>query len=131
MTTHSNGTERRIGQLVAAATHDISSIVHNEIALAKAEITADAKKAGAGAGMFAGAAFVALLGLIFLFHTLSQVLGEWLPLWAGYAIVTGLLFVVAGVLGLVGKSQFSKVHGKPERTIKNAQDTIETIKSGS
>ena len=57
-----DGTERTIGQLVADATHDVSTIVRSEIALAKAEVAADAKKAGAGAGMFAAAAFVALLG---------------------------------------------------------------------
>ena len=75
MGTSQGSTERTIGQLVADATHDLSTIVRSEIALAKAEITADAKKAGAGAGMFAGAAFVSLLGLIFLpFTTLMYVL---------------------------------------------------------
>lgn len=123
--------ERTIGQLVADATHDVSTIVRNEIALAKAEITADAKKAGAGAGMFAAAAFVALLGLIFLFHTVVAVIDIWLPEWAGYLITTGLLFLVAAVLALGGRSSMKKLKGKPERTIKNAQDTLSTLKSGS
>ena len=56
-----DGDERTIGQLVADATHDVSTIVRNEIALAKAEITTDAKAAGKGAGMLAAAAFLALL----------------------------------------------------------------------
>jgi hypothetical protein len=125
------GTERTIGQLVADATHDVSTIVRSEIALAKAEITSDAKRAGAGAGMFAAAAFMALLGLIFLFHTIVAVLDIWLPEWAGYLITTGLLFLVAGILALVGRSSMKKLKGKPERTIKNAQDTVAAIKSGS
>jgi hypothetical protein len=123
------GAERTLGQLVADATSDISTIVRSEIELAKAEITAQAKTAGKGAGLLAGAAFVGLLGLIFLFHTLAQVLDIWLPLWAGYLITTGLLFLVAGILGLVGKNSMSRVQPKPERTIKNAQDTIDAIKS--
>jgi polyferredoxin len=131
MAADAEGTERTLGQLVADATEDISTIVRNEIALAKAELTTDAKKAGKGAGLLAGAAFVALLGVIFLFHTIAQVLDLWLPLWAGYAITTALLFVIAAILGLIGKSALSKVKGKPERTIKNAQQTIDTIKSGS
>jgi protein-S-isoprenylcysteine O-methyltransferase Ste14 len=131
MAANAQGAERTLGQLVADATEDISTIVRNEIALAKAEVTIDAKKAGKGAGLLAGAAFVAVLGLIFLFHTIAQVLDLWLPLWAGYAITTALLFVVAGILGLVGKNSLSKVKGKPERALKNAQDTITTIKSGS
>jgi hypothetical protein len=124
-----SGTERSIGQLVADATQDFSTIVRSEIALAKAEITTQAKTAGKGAGMFAGAAFLGLLGLIFLFHTLAQVLGIWLPLWAGYLITTVLLFAVAAILGLVGRSSMNKVQPKPERTIRNAQETIEAIKS--
>ena len=126
---NSDGTDRTIGQLVADATHDVSTIVRSEIALAKAEIAADAKRAGAGAGMFGAAAFVALLGLIFLFHTLANVLDVWLPLWAGYLITTVLLFLIAAILGLVGKNSMSKVKPKPERTIRNAQETIEAIKS--
>lgn len=131
MAVNTEGTERTIGQLVADATHDLSTIVRNEIALAKAEVMGDAKKAGTGAGLLAGAAFVAVLGLVFVFHTVAHVLDLWLPLWAGYLITAGLLFLIAAILGLVGKSSLSKVKGKPERTVKNAQDTIETIKSGS
>jgi len=129
MATSGNGTERTLGQLVADATQDISTIVRSEIALAKAEVTAEAKIAGKGAGMLAGAAFVGLLGLIFLFHTLANVLDVWLPLWAGYLITTVVLFLLATILGLVGKNSMSKVKPKPERTIKNAQETIEAIKS--
>ena len=124
------GQERTIGQLVADATADISMIVRNEIALAKAEITGEAKLAGKGAGLLAGAAFVGLLGVIFLFHTVANVIAIWLPLWAGYLITTGLLFVIAAILGVVGKNNVTKVQPKPERTIKNAQETIEVLKSG-
>jgi protein-S-isoprenylcysteine O-methyltransferase Ste14 len=129
MATSGNGTERTLGQLVADATQDISTIVRSEIALAKAEVTAEAKIAGRGAGMLAGAAFVGLLGVIFLFHTMANVLAVWLPLWAGYLITTVVLFLLAAILGLVGKNSMSKVKPKPERTIKNAQETIEAIKS--
>jgi len=129
MASSSTGNERTLGRLVADATSDISTIVRSEIELAKAEVTAQAKTAGKGAGLLAGAAFVGLLGLIFLFHTLAQVIDIWLPLWAGYLITTALLFVVAVILGLVGRNSMSQVQPVPERTIKNAQDTIDAIKS--
>ena len=80
--------------------------------------------------MFGAAAFVGLLGLIFLFHTIVAVLDIWLPEWAGYLITTGLLFAVAGVLALVGKQNIANINGKPERTIKNAQETVQALKSG-
>ena len=125
-----NGTERTIGQLVADATSDFSTIVRNEIALAKAEITTQARTAGKGAGLLAGAAFVGVLGLVFLFHSLAHVFDVWLPLWAGYLITTGLLFALAAVLGLVGKGSVSRVQPKPERTIRNAQETLDALKAG-
>jgi hypothetical protein len=131
MSTIPDKPERTIGQLVADATGEISTIVRSEIALAKAEISSDAKAAGKGAAMFAAAGFVGLLGLIFLFHTIAYVIAIWLPVWAGYLITTGLLFVVAGILALVGRSSMKRMKGKPERTIKNAQETITTLKSGS
>jgi hypothetical protein len=131
MGTSTDGTERTLGQLVADATQDFSTIVRSEIELAKAEISAQAKTAGAGAGMFVGAAFLGLLGVIFLFHTLAQVLDIWLPLWAAYLITTGLLFLMAAILAMVGRSNMKKVQPKPERTIRNAQETIEALKPGS
>jgi hypothetical protein len=94
-------------------------------------MTAEAKTAGKGAGLFAGAAFVGLLGLIFLFHAVAWGIAEWLPVWAGYLITTVLLFALAGILGLVGRNNMNKVNPKPERTIKNAQDTIDAIKPGA
>lgn len=120
--------ERTIGQLVADATHDLQGIVRGEIALAKAEVAQGAKGIGKGAGLFAGAAFVGLLGLIFLFHTLAQVIAIWLPLWAGYLIVTVLMFVVAAVLGLLGKSALEKAKPAPERAIEQGRETIAALK---
>jgi uncharacterized membrane protein len=120
--------QRTIGQLVADATHDVQGLVRSEIALAKAEVQQGAKVMGKGAGLLGGAAFVALIGLIFLFHTLAQVIAIWLPLWAGYLIVTVLLFAVAAVLGLLGKSALSKAKPAPERAIAEAQKTIAALK---
>jgi hypothetical protein len=129
-TPHGQTPERTLGQLVADATHDMSTIISSEIALAKAEVTTEAKTAGKSAAMFGAAAFVGLLGLIFLFHTLVAVLDIWLPEWAGYLITTGLLFAVAAVLALIGKKNIANINGKPERTIKNAQQTVQALKSG-
>ena len=129
-TPHGQTPERTLGQLVADATHDMSTIIRSEIALAKAEVTTEAKTAGKSAAMFGAAAFVGLLGLIFLFHTLVAVLDIWLPEWAGYLITTGLLFAVAAVLALIGKKNIANINGKPERTIKNAQQTVQALKSG-
>jgi len=128
MTTQT-GPERTVGQLVADATHDVQGIVRSEIALAKAEVSSGAKVMGKGAGLLGGAAFLGLLGLIFLFHTLARVLDIWLPISASYGIVTLILFVVAAVLGLLGKKALDKAKPAPSRAIAEAKQTVATLKS--
>ena len=130
MTTTPNTTpERTLGQLVADATNDMSSIARSEIALAKAEITADAKQAGKGAGMFAGAGVMGFLGVVLLlFAVVYGLVAAGLPTWLSFLIVAVVLFVVAGILALVGKKAVSKVQGKPERAIVTTQETIAAIK---
>ena len=132
MTSQNGATERTLGQLVADATHDISTIMRSEIALAKAEIGADVKKAGVGGAMLAAAGVFAFLALILLLIAAAYgLVAAGLPPWLSFLIVAGVLLVVGTVLALVGKSTLSKIKGKPERTVKNAQDTIAAIKANS
>lgn len=126
-------TERTVGQLVADASHDISALVQNEIQLAKAEVTKGLSFGGKGAGLLGGAAFLGLLGLIFLFHTLARVIAIWLPVWAGYLIITVVLLLLAAALGLLGYKALMKAKDNtvPQRAIRNAQETVAAIKPGS
>ena len=132
MTSQSDAPERTLGQLVADTTHDISSIVRGEIALAKAELSADLKTAATGAGMLAAAGVFAFLALILLLIAAAfGLVAAGLPPWLSFLIVAGVLLLVGAILALVGKSSISKVKGKPERTIKNAQDTIAALRPRS
>lgn len=124
--------ERSLGQLVADASSDVSSIVRSEIELAKVEITRDVTHAGKGAGMFVGAGVLGLyaFGLILL-GAAWGIAAAGLPVWAGLLIVAAVLLVIAAVLALVGKKQISKVKGKPEKAIDNAQRTVAAVKPSS
>lgn len=129
---YSNDTSKRtLGQLVADATQDVSSIIRNEIQLAKAEVKTDVTKAGKGIGMFVGAGVMGFLGLIFLLHFIARGIAVFLNVWAGYLIVALLLFLVAGILAMIGKKSVSNVNVKPERTIRNAQETVQAFKPAS
>lgn len=120
--------ERSIGQLVSDVSTDLSQIMRGEIELAKAEIKQDVSHAGKGAGLFVGAGVVALYALGLLFLGLAGVIAIWLSWWAGLLIVAGVLFLIAGILALIGKKQVTQVKGKPEKTISNAQETVQTLK---
>ncbi|MEO8556810.1 MAG: phage holin family protein [Actinomycetota bacterium] len=129
-TEHAPGTaERTLGQLVADATHDLSSIIHSEIALAKAEMAADAKRVGMGAGLFAAAGFLAFLALILLLIAAAYgLVAAGLAPWLSFLIVAIVLLVLGTIMAVVGKGRVSKIKGKPERAIKNAQATIAAIR---
>jgi uncharacterized membrane protein YqjE len=124
--------ERSLGQLVADATHDISSIVRSEVALAKAEIKTDATKAGLGAGLLLAAGTFAFLALILLLIAAAYALvAAGLAPWLAFLIVAVVLLVVGAILALTGKRSFDNLHGKPERAIKSTQDTIAAVRPSS
>ena len=124
--------ERTLGQLVAEATQDISSIVRSEVALAKAEMAADAKKAGLGAGMFATAGVFAFLALILLLIAAAfGLVALGLSPWLAFLIVALVLLIIGAVLVLVGKRSIDSVQGKPERAIKSTQETIAAVRPGT
>jgi len=132
MTDQNGATERTLGQLVADATHDLSSIIHSEIALAKAEIGADAKKAGIGAGLFAAAGLFAFLAVIMLpISAAYGLVAAGLAPWLAFLIVSVLFLLLGAIMAVVGKGRVSKIKGKPERAIKSAQDTIAAIRPTS
>jgi hypothetical protein len=124
--------ERTLGQLVADATHDISSIMRSELALAKAEIMADAKKAGLGAGMFTAAGILAFLALVLLLIAAAYgLVAAGLAPWLAFLIVACVLLVIGAILVLVGKRSIDSLQGKPERAIKSTQDTIAAVRPSS
>lgn len=120
--------DRSLGEIASDVLDNASTLIRQEIELAKAEVQQSAKRAGAGAGMFAGAAVAALLMLIALTLTL----------WWAFAVLIGspsapalgisgvivmlLWGVIAGVLALVGKNQFDKIKGLPQ-----TQETVQKI----
>ena len=123
--------ERTLGQLVAQASDDLSGIVRAEIALAKAELRGDVKNAALGGGMFGAAGYLGLLASITLVIAAAYgLVAAGLSPWLAFLIVAVVLLVLAGILALVGKSRLGKL-GPPERTIRNAQATIQAVKPGS
>ncbi|HEV2890280.1 MAG TPA: phage holin family protein [Frankiaceae bacterium] len=114
--------EPSLGELVASASKDLSTLVRKEIELAKTELSVEVAKAGKGAGMFGGAGVTALYGLTFVSLAAMFGLGAVMPLgWA--ALIVGVLwFAVAGVLALTGRKAMKDFSPKPERTIRTLKE---------
>ena len=114
--------EASLGELVSAATRDLSTLVRKEIELAKLEIKQDVVAAGKGAGMLGGAGFVSLLSVIFLGVAAAYgIAGLGLPLGIGFLLVAVAYLLVAGVLALLGKRNLGRI-SKPEQTIATLKD---------
>ena len=125
-------TDPTIGRLVSDASRDISSLIRNEIKLAKSEIRISVKAGGLGAGLFAGAAFFAVMALIMLSVAIAYFInwnGEGLALQWAFLIVFGFYILLTAILGLVGVRKVKKVRA-PERAIAQAQETSQVLKRG-
>lgn len=117
-----------IGKLVADATRDISSLIHNEIALAKSELKVSVKNGGTGAGLFAAAGFLAVLAIIMISVAFAYFLSmTGLHLAWCFLIVFGAYLALAGLLAFVGYRKVRKVRA-PERAIKQAKETQSILK---
>ena len=115
-----------LGEMFSSATEKVSLLMRQEIALAKAEATDSAKKAGKGAGMFAGAAVGGFFLLMFLSLALMHLLDVFLPIGWAALIVAVLWGVVAAVLALQGKKDIEKIKGLPQ-TQETLQEIPETL----
>jgi uncharacterized membrane protein YqjE len=117
------------GQLVGQLTEQISRLVRDEARLAQAEVTQKAKRLGVGAGLFGGAGLFAFLGTAALVATAILLLDLALPAWAAALIVTVVLFLVAGVLALIGTKDVQKASPLvPTQAIASSKADIETVK---
>jgi len=117
--------EQSLGELVATATRDMSLLVHKEVELAKAELSAEIKRAGIGAGFLGGAGFIGLFALVFLSvaAALGIASGADIPWWAGFLCIGGGYGLLAGLLAMLGVGKLVKV-GPPQRTIRTVKDDI-------
>jgi hypothetical protein len=110
-----------LGELVATATRDLSSLMRQEVELAKVEIKRDVVAAGKGAGGLGAAGFAAVLGLVFLSIAAAFALGRVVPLGTGFLLVGVAYLLVAGLAALIGLKSFKKM-GPPAKTIETLKD---------
>ncbi len=119
---------RSVGDLIGEVSNDLSTLMRQELALAKAEVKAEATKTGKAAGMLGGAGFagymVALFVSIALWWALANGMDEG---WAAL-IVAALWAVVGAVLYSMGRARLKSVHPKPERTVQTLKEVPDALK---
>ena len=107
-----DGADKSLGEIVADVSEKASQLVREEIELAKAEIKDKVSKLTRGAGVAAAAGVFLVFGVTMFFHGLAWFLDDvfnWEDnVWAGFAVVTGVLFLLAILAGLVALRLFKK-----------------------
>jgi hypothetical protein len=122
-------TEQSTAELVQRASEQISRLVRDELALAKAELAVKGKHAGIGLGLFGTGGVFALYGVGAMVTTLIVVFNLFLELWLAALLVTVALFLIAGVLALIGKSQVTKaVPPEPSAAIASVKADVDEVR---
>ncbi|GAA2863808.1 phage holin family protein [Paenarthrobacter ilicis] len=119
-TAHVKAETLPLGELLSDVTRDISTLMRQEVELAKVEIKDSASKAGKGAGMLGGAAYAGHITVLFLSIALWWALGQLVGLGWSAVIVAVIWGIIAAVLASVGRKELKAIKGLPR--------TAETVK---
>lgn len=128
----SAGGERSLGEIISSVTQDITTLVRQELDLAKTELKQEASKAGKGAGLLAGAGVAGHFVLLFVSLTIVFALDLALPLWASALIVGVVWAIVAAVLASIGKKAIQESNPqlpKTQQTLKEDASWAKAQKS--
>jgi len=123
--------DQSLADLVKRLSEQSSRLIRDEIKLGMMELQQKGKRAGIGAGMFGAAAVFALFGGGALVAMFIGLLALAMDVWAAALIVAAVLFVLAGVLALMGKKQVKQaVPPAPEQAVAGLKADVETVKEG-
>ena len=117
-----------VGQLMGEVAKDLSTLMRQELELAKVEVKAEAKKAGTGAGLFGAAGFAGYMVLMFLSFALWWFLANVMDVGLAALIVAVLWGVIGAVAFVMGKKKFEQVNPKPERTVETLSQVPGALK---
>jgi hypothetical protein len=122
--------ERPIGELLKQLSEETTRLVHQELELAKAELSQKGKQAGLGAGLFGAAGAIGLLAAAALTACFILALDAAMPAWLAALIVAVVYGAVAAVLALRGRAKVRQaVPPVPEQTIETVKEDVQWAKT--
>jgi hypothetical protein len=126
---HVKADNASLGELLGDVTRDLSTLMRQEVELAKAELKQSATKAGKGSGMLAGAGVAGHFVLLFLSLALMFALGALMPLGWAAVIVAVIWGIIAAVLASIGRKELKQIKGMPQ-TSETLSEIPPTLKPG-
>ena len=124
-----SGSPPSVGELVGQLSEQTSTLVRQELALARAEMTQKGKAAGLGVGLFGGAGVFVVYGVGALVAAAVMGLAVAVPGWAAGLIVGAASFVVAGIAALIGKKEVAEATPPvPQQAVASVKDDVDAVK---
>ena len=123
------GDPRSIGDIVGDVTQDLTTLIRQEIDLAKTELKEEATRAGKGAGMLGGAGLSGYFAVLFLSTTLMFVLDEFLEMWIAALIVAVLWTIATAVLAVIGKNKLQASRPQLPQTQQTLKEDVQWAKA--
>ena len=124
---HAKADTNSLGELLSDVTRDLSTLMRQEMELAKAEAKQSATRAGKGVGMLAGAGVAGHFVLVFLSIALWYALGQVMGLGWSAVVVAVIWGIIAAILAAVGRKELKKIKGMPQ-TVETVQEIPPTLK---
>ena len=122
--------DRPVAELLKDLSEQTSTLVRQEMELARAELTEKGKRAGIGAGMFGGAGLFGFFAFGVLTACFVLALGEAVDPWLAALIVAAVYGAIAGVLALLGRGQVEKATPPvPEQAKDSVREDVEWTKT--
>jgi uncharacterized membrane protein YqjE len=122
--------ERSTGDLLKELSDHTTTLVKQEIDLAKAELSEKGKKAGKGAGMFGGAGLFGVFSFAALTTCIIAALESPLNLWLAALIVAVAYAAIAGVLALQGRNKVQEAGPPvPEQATESVKEDVQWAKT--
>ncbi len=127
---HAKAESASLGDLLGEVTRDMSTLMRQEVELAKVELKQSATRAGKGTGMLAGAGVAGHFVLLFLSLALWWALGTLIGLGWSAVVVAVIWAIVAGILAAMGRKELNAIKGMPQ-TAETLQEIPPTLKPNS
>ena len=119
---------RSVGELISEVTTDLTTLMRQELDLAKAEVKQEVTTAGKAAGMLGAAGFAGYMVALFLSIALWWALANGMDEGWAALVVAAIWGVAAAVLAVLGRSRMRQVSPKPERTVQTLQQVPDALK---
>jgi uncharacterized membrane protein YqjE len=128
-TAHADTDERGLGEVFSDLSRDLSTLIKQELELAKVELKEEVAKVGKGAGMLGGAGFAGYFVLLFLSVALMFLLDDWMAIEVAALVTAAIWAVVAALLTVMGRKQLRQANPQLPKTQETLKEDVQWAKA--